>query len=360
MRSMKKYLRKEYLLIAVSIVIILYAVFLNIFHPRSKTKVAYGSKNTDTGIKADYKNAVNRFISSDVAGLSFGYLLGEKDELPPGVENKMKTVGLAHVIVVSGTHLSIIISMSRKIFEKVSRFAALYFSVFLLITYVTLIGWTPSTTRASFVAIMSILAWFFGRKQLVFRTVILTLGFCLAINPYYLTNVSFQLSMLAYSGVVLIMPLFIRYFYGRDKPGFVGSMILSSLAAIIACLPIQMYYFSSMNLLALLANLLILPTIPYAMSFSFLTGLFSMIHFDFIAGGLAWASEMILKYHIKIISILEDKSEFLFEVQKNNPIWLLLYIPMVLVVVSMWKKYVKVCDDDAYCRDDAAIFDDKV
>lgn len=360
MRAMKKIFRKEYLLIMISILVILYAVFLNVFYPLLKKKAEYGSKkNTEVGIKTDYKQAVNRFISDDVSGLSFGYLLGEKDELPPGVEDKMKTVGLAHIIVVSGTHLSIIISMSRKIFEKLSRFASLYFSIFLLIVYVSLIGWTPSTTRASFVAIMSIIAWFFGRKQLVFRTVLLTLGFCLAINPYYLTNVSFQLSMLAYSGVVLILPLLIRYFYGRDKPGFIGSVILSSLAAIFACLPIQMYYFGSINLLSLLANLLILPTIPYAMIFSFLTGVFSMIHFDYLAGGLAWVSELILKYHIKIINILEDKSEFLFEVQKSNLVWLLLYIPMVLAIIFVWKKYVKVSNDDAYCRDNAAIISHK-
>jgi competence protein ComEC len=335
-------------------------LILNIFYPLKREKTGYSKKDEDVGLKADFKSASNRFISEEVAGLSFGYLLGEKDELPPGVEGKMKTVGLAHIIVVSGTHLSIIISASRKLFEKMSRFAALYFSVFLLIMYVSLIGWTPSTTRASFVAIMSIIAWFFGRKQLVFRTVLLTLGSCLLINPYYLTNVSFQLSMLAYSGVVLILPLMIRYFYGRDKPGFVGSVVLSSLAAIIACLPIQMYYFGSMNLLSLLANLLILPTIPYVMCLSFLTGLLSLIHFDFLASGLGWLAELVLKYHVRTINILEDKSEFLFEVQKNNPIWLLIYIPMALAVVFMWQKHVKVSDNDADSRNNSTILGDEV
>ena len=42
---------------------------------------------------------------------------------------------------------------------------------------------------------------------------------------------------------------------------------------------------------------------------------------------------LILKYHIKIINNLEDKSEFLFEVQKSNPACLLLYIPMILAII---------------------------
>jgi competence protein ComEC len=269
-------------------------------------------------------------VDGDVVGLGFGYLLGEKSELPSGVGDKMKTVGLAHIIVVSGTHLSIIISFSRKIFEKISRFAALYFSIFLLILYVSLIGWSPSTIRASFVAILSIVAWFFGREQRVYRTVIFTLAFCLLVNPYFLTNISFQLSMLAYSGVVIIMPKMIIFFYGRDKPGFLGSIILSSLSAIIACLPIQLYYFGSMNLIAILANLLILPTVSFAMGFMFLTGLVGLFHVDFLATIFGKVAELILSYHIKVISILEEKSEFLFTFKQNNPAFLLLYVGMVM------------------------------
>lgn len=353
--AMKKYFRKEYILVFLSIAVILYALILNIFYPEEKQTKKYGKKEV-SGIKTEFKNASKKFISDEVVGLSFGYLLGEKSELPAGVEEKMKAVGLAHIIVVSGTHLSIIISASRKIFEKVSRFAALYFSIFLLILYVSLIGWSPSTIRASFVAILSIVAWFFGREQRVSRTVLLTLAFCLSVNPYFLTNVSFQLSMLAYSGVVAIMPKMIRYFYGRDKPGFFGSIILSSLSAIIACLPIQLYYFGSMNLIAILANLLILPTVSFAMGLGFLTGLFGLIHLDFLAMGFGGLTEFILSYHIKVITFLEDKSEFLFEFQKNNPLFLGLYLVIIvgLIIISIHEN-VKVGKGNARNHDNSLV-----
>ncbi len=358
---MKKYFRKEYFLVFVSVIIIFYALVLNIFYPQTKQTKKYGNDVSEDGVKVEFKESAKKFISEDVVGLSFGYLLGEKDELPPGVEAKMKAVGLAHIIVVSGTHLSIIISASRKIFEKISRFSAAYFSIFLLILYVSLIGWSPSTIRASFVAILSIVAWLFGREQKVSRTVIFTLAFCLFINPYFLTNVSFQLSMLAYSGVVIIMPKMIRYFYGRDKPGFFGSVILSSLSAIIACLPIQLYYFGSMNLIAILANLLILPTVSVAMGLSFLTGFFGLVHLDFLAMMAGKLAEFILSYHIKIISFLEDKSEFLFEFQKNNPLFLGLYliIIIVLVIVAIHEN-VKVRKSNASDHDNSLVSIDEV
>ncbi len=338
-------MKKEYFLIIVSAFVFLYALFLNLFYPVEKISKVGGE---NSNIKTDFKNAVSEYVSSDVSGLSFGYLLGEKSELPSGVEDKMKAVGMAHIIVVSGTHLSIIVGFSKRIFSKLSRMAAVYFSVTLLLFYVLLIGFSPSVIRASFVAFLALVAWYFGREQKPIRTVILTAGFCLFINPYFLTNVSFQLSMLAYSGVVLIMPMMIRYFYGRDRPSFIGSTILSSLAAIIACFPIQMYYFGSFNLLSLVANLLILPTIPYAMGLSFLTGILGMLRLDFVALGFGKISEFLLRYHINVVSDLNEKTEFLFEFESGNPMWLLIYILILAVlVVRFVNENIKVREGDA-------------
>lgn len=80
-----------------------------------------------------------------------------------------------------------------------------------------------------------------------------------------------------------------------------------------------------------------------------------MMHFDFLAVGLGKISEIILKYHISVVSELEDKSEFLFEFSKNNPLWLILYVIIFLAVVFMWKKNVKVGNYDADGSDDAAV-----
>ena len=104
-----------------------------------------------------------------------------------------------------------------------------------------------------------------------------------------------------------------------------------------------------------MANLLILPTIPYAMGATFLTGIFAMLHLDFLAIGLGQIIEMILSYHIKVISRLYDKSEFMFEVSKNNPIWLAFYALIFLAVIFMWKKYVKIGDNNANSRNKTAI-----
>ena len=355
-------MKKERFLIIVAGLVFVTALFINICFPvQTKTAKTFGGKKKEeTGLKGEFKSSVNKFVSTEVSGLSFGYLLGEKSEIPDGIENKMKMIGMAHIIVVSGTHLSIIVGSIRKIFGRISRFSALYFSIFLLILYDLLIGWSPSVVRASFVAILSVLTWYFGRPQKALRVVALTLGFCLIINPYFLTNVSFQLSMMAYSGVVLMMPILEWYFYGRDRPGALGSIILSSISAIITCLPIQLYYFGSLNLIAILANLLILPTIPLVMGASFLTGLLGIMRLDFLAQFAGWVSEVVLKFHIKIINELADKTEFMFEFKKNNLMFLGLYAIILVFIGIAMKKQAKISENNSNGDNDGLKLGDKM
>lgn len=334
---------KKNILSIISVLVIIYAIAMNIFFPASENK--FSSSSIFPEIKESFKSEVLEHSDSEVAGLGLGYLVGEKSELPDGVEKKMKAVGLAHIIVVSGTHLSIIILASRKIFEKVSRFSALYFSLALLLVYIGLVGLSPSLLRAGFVSVLGLFAWFFGRKMKPERTVLLTLGFCLLINPYFLTNLSFQLSILAYAGIVILYPALVKYFYGRRKPNFLASTILSSLSASVACLPLQLYFFGTFNFLSILANLLIIPTIPFAMAASFFTGVFGMINLDFLAQVFGKISDFILGYHVNVINFLYEKTEFQFEVSKKNLLFLGIYFILILGVYLIFRARRKTKED---------------
>lgn len=325
-----------------AIIVTIYAVILNIFFPvqdSNETKVETSSIFPE--LRESFKNEILENSSSENAGLGIGYLVGDKDEIPDGVEKKMKLVGLSHIIVVSGTHLSIIILATRKIFGKVSRFSALYFSLALLFIYIGLIGLSPSLFRASVVAVLGLFAWFFGREMKPERTILLTLLICLLINPYLLSSLGFQLSILAYSGIVILYPTIKKYFYGNRKPNFISNTILASISASITCFPLQLYYFGSFNFLSILANLLILPTIPFSMAMSFFTGLFGLINLDFIAKIFGVVSDFILNYHVFIINFLAEHDEFLIEVSKKNLVFLLFYLILVISVFLIYKNQKK-------------------
>ena len=331
------FMKKENILSFISILIIFYATILNIFFQPPKTYSKTEVKSVFPALKSAFSNEVLEHSDSEIAGLGLGYLVGEKDEIPEGIEKKMQTIGLAHIIVVSGTHLSIIMTSMRKLFEKVSRFSALYFSIFLLISYIGLVGVSPSLLRAGFVAIFNLFAWFFGRELKPERTVLLTMGFCLLINPYFLTKLSFQLSILAYAGIMIIFPELKKFFYGRKEPKFIGQTILSSFSALITCLPLQLYFFGTFNFLSILANLLILPTIPLTMALNFITGILGLIRLDFLANFFGTISSLVLKYHTLVINFIDEKAEFLIETPKKNFLFLGLYLILVFSIILLAK-----------------------
>ena len=65
-----------------------------------------------------FAEQVRRFIPEEESSLGLAYLLGMKNGLSDEVLEMLRIVGLTHIVVASGTHLGIIVSVVKKIFEK--------------------------------------------------------------------------------------------------------------------------------------------------------------------------------------------------------------------------------------------------
>ncbi|MDO4979027.1 MAG: ComEC/Rec2 family competence protein [Candidatus Saccharibacteria bacterium] len=272
----------------------------------------------------------------ELAGLGKGYLLGSKDSIISSMNDKIRIVGLSHIVVVSGTHLGIIIGFAKKVFGRISRLSGIYFSVLLLMLYIGIIGLTPSLVRAGLVAILSLVAWYFGKEFEPWRIIIIVAALSLLYEPRFIINVSWQLSMMAYAGIIVILPILLKIFYAPDeKPGFIASTLIASIAAMLSCLPISLFYFGSFSIVSFIANILILPTIPYAMGATFIAGI----------TGFGWPAQMILKFHVYIINILSEHEEFMVTIEKGNPAVFLLYVPVVIMIIVAKLVYIRGCRD---------------
>ena len=69
---------------------------------------------------------------------------------------------------------------------------------------------------------------------------------------------------------MILGPKITKYFYGEKKPGFIGETVITTLSATLMTLPITLYYYGTISLISVVANLLILPTLSYAMGLVFL------------------------------------------------------------------------------------------
>jgi competence protein ComEC len=283
-----------------------------------------------------FAELVKQFIPEPEVDLSLGYLLGQRRALPSSLLETLKIVGLTHIIVASGYNLSVLVRLSRRVFRRVSRFAALLFGMALIVSFMAITGFTPSMARAGLVAGLSLIAWFFGRKFHPIKLLLLVASITLLINPFYIQDLGWLLSFLSFIGVLVVAPLVTVYFYGQAKPNFVASTAIETISAQLCCLPLLLFFFGTLSVVSIFANILILPTIPATMLLTFITGITSFV--TPIAEFFGWLATHLLSYHIFIIDFFGNLSWALVEVPAHNPWTLLVYLGILMAVIYVKRK----------------------
>lgn len=280
-------------------------------------------------------------ISSKIDGpegdLGLSYLLGMKTGLPEELSEDLRVVGLVHIVVASGAHLSILVEVARRIFGKISRFAGLLLSVGFIGFFMAMVGFTPSIMRAGIMAILGISAWYVGRKFAAWRIIILVAAITLVINPMYIIDLGWLLSFASFAGIMILSPKLSSFFFGDSQPKFIASTILVTVSATLMTLPITLYYFGTVSLISILANLLVLPTLPIAMGLTFLTG--SLADVPLVNDGVSFLASKMLSFHITVVDVLAEAKSFLVEIEPYQNWVFLLYLPIVTVIAWMgWQK----------------------
>ncbi|MBR2726052.1 ComEC/Rec2 family competence protein [Candidatus Saccharibacteria bacterium] len=266
--------------------------------------------------------------SSREAGLALSYLLGEKSDLDKSTAENLRAIGLVHIVVASGTHLSILVGAISKIFKKISRRVSLLFSVLFIIVFMALVGFTPSILRAGLMSILTLIAAYSGRKIAPWRLILLVAATTLVIDPTFITNLGWLLSFASYTGIMILGPALTYFFYEKERLPFLASLLLTSISATFLTLPITLYYFGQISLLSLLANLLILPTLPLAMALIFATGLLAGL--PLISPLVAFVTAKLLSLHLVIVEFFAAQTNFLITTDRYQPQVFLLYIPILL------------------------------
>ena len=281
------------------------------------------------------KDKLLKYAEHDELALGISYLTGNKDELTALQKDNMKNVGVMHLIAVSGTHLAIIAGVLSLIFKHFSIISKTYFVLIFCFIYAMLIGVGPSILRALVGLVLMMTIKYFGRNVSVYRVVTTIVSVCLIIRPEFVKQIGFWLSVLAYFSIVKIVPLTTRYFYGTKeelkdfyrRPGFLAKSLISSIVISVVTLPISLYFFGKFTWLSILANIILLPSLPIVMGSVGLILIFG----DLVIFGVSLEKILIwpLKIHTYVINILADQESFILELPKKKwwyfLIWLIVF-----------------------------------
>ena len=293
-----------------------------------------------------FSERVKGLVPEPQVNLGLSYLLGMKTGLSDDLSEKLRTVGLVHIVVASGAHLSILIEIARKIFGKLSRFAGLLFSVIFVVFFMAMVGWTPSIMRAGVMTILTLLAWYVGRKFAPWRIILIVAAGTLLVNPMFMINLGWLLSFASFAGIMILGPRLTKFFYGEKKPGFVAEVVITTLAATLMTLPIILYYYGTVSLISVIANLLILPTLPYAMGLVFLTGV--VVGAPLVETVAGFMATKLLDFHIVVVEFFGGMKSFLIEIEPYQAwvflIYLVIFAPLVIGLIR--QKMVKLREEN--------------
>ncbi len=280
----------------------------------------------------------SQVISDPEKSIISAMVLGNKKDLSKETKEIFNRTGTRHVLAISGLHLAIVASLIFDILIIIGlwRSSALWFSLLGILSFVLLVGSPPSAVRAGIMAGLYLLAKGGGRLGQSLHLLLIAATIMTLFNPTLIvSSVGFQLSFLAVAGIVIFKP-FLDKVFKFIKPKILRNLINLSLSAQITTWPILIFNFGEISTVGLIANVFVVPLLPIIM----ILGL-GFIIFGWTSVLLAkiflWPA-WVLSHLILSFNLFLSKFKFsLIEIESLNPVFILLYYSLLLLVFYLLK-----------------------
>jgi len=294
-------------------------------------------------IKERLRTSIYQNISPPQSTVLGAMILGDKSRLSADLKEKLSLAGVRHITAVSGMHVSIITSALLVLFMGLGLWKkqAFWLTIALISFFIVMTGLQPSAIRAGIMGSMFLLASYLGRQNFSSRAVVFAAVLMLLMNPLLLRlDVGFQLSFLAMMGIIYLMPLLQAKlkFIPEEKLFNLRSITAMTLSAQIFTLPILVYNFGHVSLLAPLTNILIVPVLPLVMGLGFVFGLSGII-FQPLGWILSWPAWLFLTYITTIVGTVNQIPRASLTIENVHWAWLILAYLILVFAIRQLNQY---------------------
>jgi competence protein ComEC len=245
--------------------------------------------------------ALDRSLPHPSAALARGIIIGDRRAIPADVSDDFNRSGASHLIAISGFNITILAGLIAGVLSPIiGRRRALVVGVAAITIYSVFVGLSPSVARALIMGGLLIGAGLLGRPGAPLVTLALAGALMTAQDPRVVNDAGFQLSFGATAGLMLLAsplqqagePLIVRLTGQGHAAAVLGSLwatAATTIAASIATLPVMLQSFGRLSLVAVPANLVLVPLFPFVMLTSGIAAVAGMAPpLAPIAGAFAW------------------------------------------------------------------------
>ena len=278
--------------------------YLQTLFNRTEEDYSYGTKN------------INRAI-----------LLGDNTRIKKDLKDKIRYIGLSHIFAMSGLHIGLVIAIFYFIFKKTIKNKKVI-EILLLISitlYYLSVKESPSFTRAYIMAVVYLLGKLFYEKIDLGKTLFVSAIISILMNPIVIFSVSFQLSYGAMIAIIYIFPYIRKVNYKKSK---ILDYILFTSTIQIFLIPITVYYFSNVQVLSLISNLILLPLASFYITVNYIALFLENFYLSFLLKPVIEILYKILIYFIDFFSELPYLS-----IEYTNKKLVYIYIIVFIIIV---------------------------
>jgi len=240
----------------------------------SASKISDGQLNFPENLQVRIKRILHQNLDDKTASIVQALVLGDKSGMDSGMYDDVKSSGLAHVLAVSGLHVSTLATAIYFVLKKLKVNPKISFAIVLVCTflYSMLCSFTASSLRAVIMSGVYMFSSAFSRKKDDVSSLSLAAIVILFVRPADIFDVGFLLSFASVAGIFIFDRSFekvglqiVDKVSPKRKIGTKFAKVCAlSLATNLFTYPFVAYFFGEVPTLFVLSNFIVLP---YIMAF---------------------------------------------------------------------------------------------
>jgi len=227
------------------------AVLISVSEGES-AKFIWRCKNLLCILQKRISKLIDLCFGEEDSGIIKTMILGDKSTLDSELKTIYSANGIAHILSISGLHVSLLGMSLFKLIKKMGIPTSLSasMSILLLLAYGVLVGMPTSAVRAIIMFIFSMVAKIIRRTSDALTSLVFSALILLIENPLYIFYSGFLFSYGALLGFILIPEMF---------PQSSNKKILGIISSNAFTLPVYLYNYYYFPLFSLLLNIVIIP-----------------------------------------------------------------------------------------------------
>lgn len=282
----------------------------------------------------------SKYLSKEKLEILGGVVFGS-EAIKPSLELKTKFIesGLYHLLAASGMNVAFIFGIWFFLlsFFKIPYRIIIISGGVVVLFYSLMTGLPPSVVRATWMLELALLGKLLDRNADNNVILLFICAFLLLLNPMMLYDIGFLLSFTVTFGLINCATPLIELF--KFIPSKISGWFIIPFVAQIFAIPIQMYYFQTISLYSVIANMLVIPFMALVSFCGFISSILATIPKigTYICCILDKINEPFLTFMLFVAEKFSQIPNNIAHVAKLNSIEILVYYILIFLLIYMLK-----------------------